>query len=342
MAKKPLIVGVDPGSTSAVAAVTLDGEVELLESGKNFPPREIIQRLIKVGKPVVVASDKGKTPSKVDKISSSLGAKTFEPEEDLSQDRKKRLGKGANSHELDALASAVHAQKQLHKEIRKINKLKSQLNRDKIEVAEKVFEGEPVRKSEDATPEEPDEYGEAGEASGSGDDVDPEKKRLEKKVENLEEQVQRLKSELGEERSEKESLRAKLSRLRDEERKEVRKEEEVQKREAEIKRKNQEIEELEEEISDYRIREKQYRKAVRKIFHEDRDLVRVVDKSVEEVPEKAVTRNKDLIEVLENRGCNIYHVDRVEGVELSDFYLVESFPEPKNFESIIEDYKDSR
>jgi len=92
MNKKPLIVGVDPGSTSAVAAVDLECEIELLESGKNFPPREIIQRIIKVGKPVVLASDKGKTPSKVSKISSSLGAKLFEPEEDLSQKKEERTG----------------------------------------------------------------------------------------------------------------------------------------------------------------------------------------------------------------------------------------------------------
>jgi len=340
MNKKPLIVGVDPGSTSAVAAVDLEGEIELLESGKNFPPRDIIERTIKVGKPVVIASDKGKTPSKVSKISSSLGAKLFEPEEDLSQKRKKELGKGANNHELDAVASAFHAQKQLHNQIQKINKLENEIDLPKSEIAEKVFKEEPVKK-----PEESEQNSKDSNNSIENDNStysDPEKDRLQTKIDNLEAQVQKLKSELGEEKSEKESLRAKLSRLRDEERKEIRKEEEVQRKEAELKRKEQEIDELEEEISEYQVREKQYRKAINKLFSENYELVPVVDDGVEEVPEKAVARNEELIEVLRQRGCNIYHVERVEGVELSDFYVVESFPEPKNFESIIENYKDSR
>ena len=339
MNKKPLIAGIDPGSTSAVAAVNLKGEVELLESGKNFPPRQIIQRIIKVGKPVVIASDKGKTPSKVAKISSSLGTKLFEPEEDLSQKRKKELGKGANSHELDALASAIHAQKQLHKKIQKIEKLEKDLEKDRTEIAEKIFNEQPVKQKKD---EEEENEEELVEETENVSEKDQEKLRLERKIENLEDHVQRLKSELGEKKSENESLKAKLSRLRDEERKEVRKEEEVQKRDAKIKQKNQELQDLKQELEDYRVREKQYRKAVHKLFEEDHELVPVVDQGVEKVPDKAVTRQDELRELLERRGANIYSVEEVEGLELKDYFVAEKFPEPKNFESIIQNYKDSR
>jgi predicted RNase H-like nuclease (RuvC/YqgF family) len=339
MDKEPLIVGVDPGSTSAVAAVTLEGEIELLESGKNFPPRDIIERVIKVGKPVLLASDKEKTPSKVEKISSSLGAKLFEPEKDLSQDRKKELGMGANSHELDAVASAVHARKQFHSQIKKISRLEEELDIEKVEIAEKVFNREPVREE---TSDEEVAVEESGEETEKSSEVDEEKRRLERKIENLEDHVQRLKSELGEKKSENESLKAKLSRLRDEERKEVRKEEEVQKREVRIKQKDQEIEDLKQELEDYRIREKQYRKAVHKLFEDDYELVPIVDQGVEEVPEKAVTHQDELQELLEGRGANIYPVEEVEGLELKNYFVVESFPEPKNFESIIQNYKDSR
>ena len=339
MPKTPLIVGVDPGSTSAVAAVNLKREVELLESGKNFPPREIIQRIIKVGKPVVVASDKGKTPSKVHKISSSLGTKLFEPEEDLSQTSKKELGKGANSHELDALASAIHAQKQLHKEIQKINKLEQEFDKEKLEIAEKIFNEKPIREERN---EDTEETHQSSEESVETTERDNEKLRLKRKIENLEDQVKELKSELGKKEKENEGLKAKLSRLRDEERKEVRKEEEVQKREVKIKQKDQEISDLKQEIEDYRIREKQYKKAIHKLFENDYELVPVVDNSVEKVPEKAVTRNEEIREVLEARGANIYKIEEVRGLELENYFLAEEFPEPKNFEYIIQNYRESR
>jgi len=338
MNKKPLIVGVDPGSTSAVAAVNLQREIELLESGKNFPPRDIIQRIIKVGKPVVVASDKRKTPSKVDKIASSLGAKLFEPEKDLSQKRKKELGRGANNHELDALASALHAQKQLHKEIQKINKLEQEFDKEKLEIAEKIFNEKPVKEEN----EETEETHETSKKSEETTKKDSEKLRLERKIENLKNQVQELKSKLGEKEKENKGLKAKLSRLRDEERKEVRKEEEVQNREVKIKQKDQKISNLKQEIEDYKIREKQYKKAIHKLFENDYELVPLVDNGVEQVPEKAVTRNEEIREALEARGANIYKIEEVEGLELKNYFLAEEFPEPKNFESIIQKYRESR
>lgn len=121
MSKEPLIVGIDPGNTSAIAALDLDGELIILESQLEFAPEEIIQRLIEEGKPVVVSCDKKQMPSTVDKIASSLGAEKFIPEQDLSRDRKRKLGKGENSHEKDAHASAMHAFKNLRKQVRKIN-----------------------------------------------------------------------------------------------------------------------------------------------------------------------------------------------------------------------------
>ncbi|MFB6100393.1 MAG: DUF460 domain-containing protein [Candidatus Nanohalobium sp.] len=335
---KPLIVGVDPGSTSAVAAVDLDGEIELLESGKNFPPRDIIQRIIKVGKPVVVASDKGKTPSKVEKIANSVGARLFEPESDLSSERKKELGKGANSHELDAVASAVNARRQLQRDIRKIRKYNEQLDKPVNEIAERILKDEPVRSQEDT--EEGDGKQESVETEDSG--VDAERKRLEKKIDNLEQHVQELKSELGQKNSRIESLEDKIEEINEADREEVLKEREVKKREATIRDKNREIEDLESKILDAAVREQQYRKALRRIFEEDHDIVPLVDDSVERVPEKAVTKDHEVVEKLQKRGAEIHHVEDVEGVELRDFVVVDELPDSTDFESIIKEYQDSR
>jgi predicted RNase H-like nuclease (RuvC/YqgF family) len=333
---KPLIVGVDPGSTSAVAAVDLKGEVELLESGKNFPPREIIRRVIKIGKPVVVASDKGKTPSKVEKISSSVGAKLFEPEKDISSEKKKELGKGANSHELDAVASAVNAQKKLHKDIRKIEKYDEELEKSRVEIAERIFNDRPVR-------EEKEEGENSEETIEAEEDVeeDSERKRLERKVGNLEDQVHRLKSELGQRDRRIVKLEEKIDELREEDRKEVVKEREVQKREARIRDKEERIDDLEDEILKAGIRERQYRKALRKILEEDHRVVRIVDEP-ETVPDEAVSRDSQVVDKLEKRGAEIHHVEDVEGVELRDFMVVDELPDKTDFRSVIKEYKDDR
>lgn len=137
-----LIVGVDPGNTSAVAAVNLNGEIKLLESDRELPPRDIIKLLIQEGKPVVVACDTGKMPSTVEKVASSLGARKFIPEEDLDKERKKELGEGSNSHEKDAVASAMHAYKSLHRNIQKIKKMTEESEEDMNEIAERYFSGD--------------------------------------------------------------------------------------------------------------------------------------------------------------------------------------------------------
>lgn len=138
---KPIIVGIDPGATSAVAAYNLEGELVMLESRKEFAQEEIIQEIIQTGKPVVISCDKEKMPSTVEKIASSLGAQRFEPEEDLNQPKKQELGTGENSHEIDASASAQHAYNQMRRGIRKIGELSEKTGRSREEVAEMYFAG---------------------------------------------------------------------------------------------------------------------------------------------------------------------------------------------------------
>lgn len=136
---EPLLVGIDPGNTSAVAAVNLDGKLELLESKRELPPRDIIRLIIDTGKPVVVACDTKKMPSTVEKVASSLGAKKFEPDEDLEKQRKEKLGRGENSHEKDAAASAFHAYNNMKRQIEKIKDFQSESGEDLTKVAESYF-----------------------------------------------------------------------------------------------------------------------------------------------------------------------------------------------------------
>ncbi len=336
--KKALIVGIDPGSTSAVAAVGLDGEIELLESGKEFPPSEIIERIVQVGRPVVIASDKGKTPSTVEDIGSSLGAEIYEPEEDLDSERKKELGKGANSHEKDAVASAFYAYNNLQREIRKIEKYEEKLDVERPEVAKRYFSDRPLEPEEEEG--EKEEFEEVEQTSEEG--RDREKKRLKRKIENLEEQVESLQSELGEEKREKEKLRQKYEDLKEGKRDEIVEQQEIRKREGIIKDKNQEIAELEEELENAEIREHQYRQAIESL-KEGAEVVPIINERTEEVPDRALTRSEELRDKLRKRGFNIHCVDEVEGVELKHHHVTEEFPEAaENFEEIIEEYRESR
>ncbi|MFB6203397.1 MAG: DUF460 domain-containing protein [Candidatus Nanohaloarchaea archaeon] len=334
---KALIVGVDPGSTSAVAAVDLEGELVLLESGKNFPPSEMIRTVIDEGKPVVVTSDREKMPSKVEKIARSLGAHEYVPGEDLSQSRKRKLGEGENSHEKDASASALNAYRNLQQEIDKIEKYSDRMERGRARIAEEYFSDGPF-------PEEKEDDSEDVEAREEGpepDEPDPEKQRMERKIENLEEQVERLKSELGEVRKEKKELRKKLTDVKQGKKDEMIKDHEISKREGRINDLEEKIEDLEDELESSRVRESQYRKAVRKLA-EGGELLSIVGYGTEELPEKAVTRSEEIKDELESRGVNIYTVDELEGIELKEYMVVDELPGPKSFEKVIEDYRESR
>lgn len=136
MNEKPLIIGIDPGNTSAVAALNLEGETVFLLSRKEFSHHEIIKEIVESGYPLVIAADRSDMPSTVDKIASSVGARKFTPENNLSRQRKDRLGKGENSHEKDAYASALHAYKSLSKQIRKINS-RAETEEEKLDIARK-------------------------------------------------------------------------------------------------------------------------------------------------------------------------------------------------------------
>ncbi|MFB6159351.1 MAG: DUF460 domain-containing protein [Candidatus Nanohalobium sp.] len=340
---KPLIVGIDPGSTSAVAAVDLNGEIQLLESGKNFPPRKIIQRTVKVGKPVVVTSDKGKTPSKVEKIANSVGARLYEPETDLSTERKKELGKGANSHELDAVASAVNAHRQLQRDIQKIRKYDDRMEKPLEEIARKIFKDRPLEENdeEDTEHEQTVPNGEKTEKPGKNDGKQR-IQRMQRKIENLEKQVEDLKTEKEDKEDRVRKLENRLEKIKEEERKEVVENREIKKREAIIRDKEAEIEELRRELEKAAIRERQYREALENIRLNNFSVVPVLEEEEERPPEKAVARDRTLIEKLQKQGVEIHHVEEVEGVELRDYMVVEELPDSTDFESVIEEYQNDR
>ncbi len=107
-----IIVGVDPGTTTAVAILDLDGKLVEVSSSRVSSIPEIIEHISESGRPVVIATDVVPPPSAVEKIKRAFNAVLFTPNERIPVEEKVRLAKPlgyGNDHERDALAAAVKA-----------------------------------------------------------------------------------------------------------------------------------------------------------------------------------------------------------------------------------------
>lgn len=119
-----LILGIDPGTTKAYAAVNIKGNIVKVRSSKSLTASRIVSEAVKLGNVVVVATDKKKSPSFVKKIAIKLGARLIKPKQDLKVKQKLRLRKKyriSKKHSGDALSAALYAYKELRPLLRKIN-----------------------------------------------------------------------------------------------------------------------------------------------------------------------------------------------------------------------------
>jgi len=329
---KPLIVGIDPGSTSAVAMLNFEGELVALESGKNFPPSEIITEIVGEGKPIIVTSDKADTPSKVKKISNSVGAYTFELEKDLSQERKRELGEGENSHEVDASAAAKHAYKALRNNIEKIKQIADEEGVELEELAQRYFE-----QDKELIPDKENEENEEKELKNRNP-FKEKAQRLEEKVERLEKEIDEMKQKVEIKENQRRKMQSKYDKLKAGKTDEIIEEDEIKKRDEKITEKNQEISQLEQELKRSHIREKQYKKAVEMIEDGAEIIPLVNDSNPGQTP--FVTRSKDFRDKMREKGEKVYHIDQVKGVELGEKFVLENINE--DAEDIIQRYRDSR
>jgi len=121
---KPLVaVGIDPGTTLGYAVVGLEGDVVMVGSARGAGLQQLIEAVTYYGKPVIVGTDKAKLPELVYQFSAKTGARIVAPETDLLVAEKKELIKGIeaqNSHENDALSSALFALKRFSQRLSKI------------------------------------------------------------------------------------------------------------------------------------------------------------------------------------------------------------------------------
>ena len=105
-----IIVGIDPGTTTAIAVLTLDGELRMLHSSRTISIPQVIEMIAEQGRPLVIASDVFPTPNAVEKIRRAFNAVSSSPFEVLSAQSKIEFATPygySNNHERDAIAAAV-------------------------------------------------------------------------------------------------------------------------------------------------------------------------------------------------------------------------------------------
>ncbi|MDD1698505.1 MAG: DUF460 domain-containing protein [Methanoregula sp.] len=110
-----LIVGIDPGTTTAVAALDLDGNLLHLASSRQMNMGDVVESLYRVGKPLIIASDVQEMPYSVEKIRRAFSAVSYTPKQDVSVETKVELTAAfqyGNDHERDALSAALDAYRQ--------------------------------------------------------------------------------------------------------------------------------------------------------------------------------------------------------------------------------------
>jgi predicted RNase H-like nuclease (RuvC/YqgF family) len=127
---KPLIVGMDPGTTTGIAVFDLSGNLILVKSGKNMSRADIATVISSAGNPIIVSSDIKPIPRAVEKIAISFSARLIEPAETFSRKEKHETAKEymrlhghvwKNRHERDALVSGIYAYKRVRQLVDRIN-----------------------------------------------------------------------------------------------------------------------------------------------------------------------------------------------------------------------------
>lgn len=139
-----IIIGIDPGTTLAYAALDIKGNIVELFSKKETSLGSLIDKVIKVGKPLITCCDVASPPSFVTKFAIKTGSKIISPESDLLVKEKKDLTRKHNTknvHQMDALSAALFGYKIISPMLDKIDSVLKDLGKENLkkEVLELVI-----------------------------------------------------------------------------------------------------------------------------------------------------------------------------------------------------------
>jgi len=249
-----VVVGVDPGTTTAVAVVGLDGEVLEVHSTRTADTAAVIEWIIERGRPIVVAADVTPMPETVEKLRRSFDAAAWTPDSDLPVDEKLHRTREAatdNDHERDALAAALEAYDDHADQFERVA-AKVPPREEVGPVLARVVAGE--ESVESVLDDLADEEGEPAETTEhTPRELTAEEKqikRLQDRVERLESHVEDLNETIETKDGTISDLRDKLESARSEQRAETRKRREVTRLERENDRLERELQSERERVED--------------------------------------------------------------------------------------------
>ena len=137
-----LIVGVDPGISTGVAIIDIDGVPLTVLSGRGLDRVDIVNNILSYGIPLVIATDVNPPPDTVKKLASMFNAVLYTPPQSLTSEEKRQLVedyiskykwiKIEDSHQRDALAAALRAYHSIESKLRQVG---SYLSRIGLEVS---------------------------------------------------------------------------------------------------------------------------------------------------------------------------------------------------------------
>ncbi len=140
--RKPfIIVGVDPGISTGIAALDLRGRPVLALSRRGMDREEVVELIRSHGIPVMIATDVNPAPDFVKKLAGMLHVPLYTPPASLSVEEKREifeklaqrypgLRRIADSHVRDAFAAAVKAYRVHEAKLRQIDSYLSRISLD--------------------------------------------------------------------------------------------------------------------------------------------------------------------------------------------------------------------
>lgn len=239
---KSVILGIDPGTTTALAVVDLDGKLLEVFSSRNFSFSDILSFTTKYDV-TVVASDVAPAPKLVEKIASSLNSVLFVPAQPLSVADKVAIvnekfsrSSYANPHERDALAAVAKAYSNYKNTLEQVDKKLEELQLTKLnaEVRKLVLKGESVEGAVAKLTKRREEVKEVEKPEAIPDEHRRIIRTLRDEIQILKEDREELQKALGESRQKITELERKLAYVATEESRMVRREREIAVREKEI------------------------------------------------------------------------------------------------------------
>ncbi len=243
-----IIVGLDPGTTTGIAALNLSGDLVDLISSRAMSSSDVIEWIAARGRPLVVATDVFPTPGAVEKVKRAFNAVLFSPGADMPGVEKIALGREVgyrNDHERDALAAAFSAFKKYKNKFLQVEK-KAPAEIDPDEVKALVVRGYSIENAvaefiKPSMPEIP--VRPAAPAPAAAANADPENnthrlqnQQLTEQVRTLRSYVDELKTELAAKDAALQGASVKLDRLRDKTAREIKRQHEIKIRDKEIER----------------------------------------------------------------------------------------------------------